>query len=149
MRVFLCPICSLIYLYCSPVRTCCHLNDIFNIAIKSGGVASHKTRFNPPFLLTMSWTRSGNNHCYIIVRFCVCVLYFSVVFLLCRSSPVIFDIFPSVIVCDQDFFFLNRFMNLEQRYTTVAFIHGIVFIFNISFVVDWQDLYRVHFCWQN
>ena len=28
----------------------------------------------------------------------LCVLHFSIVFLLCRSSPLIFDVFPSVLV---------------------------------------------------
>ena len=62
-----------------------------------------------------------NWHCYIIVRFCV--LHFNVVFLLCCSS-LLFDALPSVLVWNPDlFFFLNRFMNFEQRYTTVAFIY--------------------------
>ena len=52
----------------------------------------------------------------------LCVLHFSVVFLLCRGSPLIFDVFPSVLVCNPDLFFLNRFMNFEQQYTTVALI---------------------------
>ena len=60
-----------------------------------------------------------NGNCYIIVRFRV--LYFGVVFLLCRSS-LIFDTFPSVLVCNPDLFFLYRFINFEQRYTTVALI---------------------------
>ena len=53
----------------------------------------------------------------------LCELHFNVVFLLCRSS-LIFDAFPSVLVCNPDLFcfFFNRFMNFEQRYTTVAFI---------------------------
>ena len=33
------------------------------------------------------------------------VLHFSVVFLLCRSSPLIFDVFPSVSVCYPDLLF--------------------------------------------
>ena len=37
---------------------------------------------------------------------------------------LIFDAFPSVLVCNLGlFFFLNRFMSFEQRYTTVAFIY--------------------------
>ena len=35
----------------------------------------------------------------------MCVLHFSVVFLLCRSSPLIFDVFPSDLVCNPDLFF--------------------------------------------
>ena len=57
-----------------------------------------------------------------MVRFCVCYINFNVVFLLCRMSSLIFDVFPSVLVCNPDLFFLNRFMNVKQRYTTVAFI---------------------------
>ena len=36
--------------------------------------------------------------------------------------PLIFDVFPSFLVCNPDLFSLNRFMTFEQRYTTVAFI---------------------------
>ena len=49
-HVFLCLICSPVYLYCSPVILCCHFNVIFNFAIKVRGLACHKTRFNPPLL---------------------------------------------------------------------------------------------------
>ena len=35
------------------------------------------------------------------------------VFLLCRCSPNIFDVFPSVLVCNTDLFFVYRFMNFE------------------------------------
>ena len=68
--------------------------------------------------------RQENGHCYIIVRFCACVLYFNVVFLLCQCSPLIFDAFPSVLVCNPDlcFFFHNRFNKFEQQYITFAFI---------------------------
>ena len=56
---------------------------------------------------------------------CMCVLHFSVVFLWCRTFPLIFDVFPSVLVCNPNlFFFLNPFMNFEQRYTTVVFIYS-------------------------
>ena len=66
------PICSPIYLYCSPVMLCCHFNVIFNIAIKAGGSACHTTRLNPPFL---SLPRQEYGHCYIIiVRFCGCYI---------------------------------------------------------------------------
>ena len=50
------------------------------------------------------------------------VLHFNVVFLLCRSS-LIFDTFFSVLVYNPDLFFLYQFMNFEQRYTNVPFIH--------------------------
>ena len=73
--------------------------------------------------LKMSCTKSGKWPLLYFSSF-LCVLYFNVVFLLCRSS-LIFDAFPSVLVCDSDFFFffLYRFMNSEQRYTTVAFLY--------------------------
>ena len=35
----------------------------------------------------------------------LCVLHFNVVFLLWRCSPLIFDAFPSVLVCNPDLFF--------------------------------------------
>ena len=50
------------------------------------------------------------------------MLHFADVTFLCRSS-LIFDMFPSVLVCNPDRFFLYRFMNFEQRYTTVVFIY--------------------------
>ena len=79
-------------------------------------------RFNQPFFLKMSTRvqRQENGYCYLIVRFCVCCI---LMFLLCRSSPLIFDVFLSVLVCNPDLFFLNRLMNFEQRYTTIAFIY--------------------------
>ena len=45
----------------------------------------------------------------------LCVLHFDVVFLLCCSSPLIFDAFPSVLVCNPDLFFINRFRALSQK----------------------------------
>ena len=96
-----------IYLYCSPVILCCHFNVIFNIAIKVQGLACHKTRFNPPFFpLKMSCTKSGIWPLLYYSSF-LCVLHFNVMFLLCRSSPVIFDAFPSVLFCNLDLFFLS------------------------------------------
>ena len=43
---------------------------------------------------------------------------------MCRNSPLIFDVFHLVLVCNPDlfFFFVSQFMNFEQLYTTVAFI---------------------------
>ena len=71
----------------------------------------------------------------------LCVLHFKVVFLLWRSSPFIFDAFPSVLVCNPDLFFLNRFMNFEQRYTTVAFIQIAYSVpFSSKIRVIWQTL---------
>ena len=43
----------------------------------------------------------------------------------CRSSSLLFDMFPSVLVCYPEFFVLNLFMKFEQRYTTAAFIQDI------------------------
>ena len=59
----------------------------------------------------------------------LCVLHFNVVFLLCRSSPLIFDAFTSDLGCNPDlFFFLNPFTNFEQRYITVAFICYYIYV---------------------
>ena len=41
-----------------------------------------------------------NGYSYIIIRFCVCYIL-----MLCRSSPLILDAFPSVKVCNPDLFF--------------------------------------------
>ena len=65
----------------------------------------------------------------IVTLYCssfLCVLHFGVVSLLCRSS-LIFDTFPSVLVFNPDLFFLYRFMNFEQRYTTIAFIKHVCY----------------------
>ena len=59
----------------------------------------------PPFFIKCPVPSQENGHCYIIGCFCVC--YISV---LCRSS-LIFDTFPSVLVCNPDLFFLYRFMD--------------------------------------
>ena len=73
------------------------------------------------FFLKMPCTKLGKLPLLYYSSF-LCMLHFNVVFLLCRSS-LIFDTFPSVLVCNPDLFFLCRFMNFEQRYTTVAFIY--------------------------
>ena len=64
---------------------------------------------------------TNNGHCYIIVRFCVCYIL-----MLCFCYVVVL-LYLIRLVCNPDlfFFFLYRFMNFEQRYTTVAFIHNI------------------------
>ena len=88
IHVFLCLIHvrSAIYLYCSPVLLCCHFNVIFNNAIKVGGLACHKTRFNPPFFsLKMSCTKSGKwpllyHSSFVCVTFLRCVSVVSFVF---------------------------------------------------------------------
>ena len=90
IRVFLCQLCSPIYLYYSPVMLCCHFNVIFNIAIKEGGLA-YKTRFNPPFFpLKMSCTKSRIWPLLYYSSF-LCVLHFNVVFPLCRLFSLIFE----------------------------------------------------------
>ena len=58
--------------------------------------------------------------CFFFCFFC-CTL----VFLLFCCFPLIFDVLSSVLVCDPDLFSQNRFMTLQQRYTTVAFIYQI------------------------
>ena len=77
------------------------------------------TTFNPQ----MSCSNSGK---WPLLYYspCLCVLHFNVVFLLYRTSPLIFDAFPSVLVCNPNLFFfvINRLMNFEQRYTTIAFM---------------------------
>ena len=63
-----------------------------------------------------------------LVGFCLmlgpflCVLHCSVV-VWCRCSPLIFNAFPSVLVCYPDFVFCPWICEFEQRYTTVAFIY--------------------------
>ena len=72
-------------------------------------MACHKTRFNPPFFHKIPCTKSGKwplLHYSSFLR----VLHFNVMSLLCRSS-LIFDTFPSVLVCNPNLFFLYRFMN--------------------------------------
>ena len=89
-HVFLCLIRSPIYLYCSPVILCCHINVIFNIAIKVRGLACHKTRFNPPFFpLKMSCTKSGIWPLLYYSSF-LCVLHFNVLFPLSRLCFLLF-----------------------------------------------------------
>ena len=61
-----------------------------------------------------------NGSCYLIVRFCVCCI---LVFLFCRCSPLIFDVFPQVLVCNPDLFFSQSIYIFEQRYTSGAFIY--------------------------
>ena len=84
--------------------------------------------FYPKFmyLVLMLYFLFSSDLC--LVRFCVCYIL-----LLCRCSPLIFNAFPSVLACNLDLFFLfYRYMSFEQRYTTVAFIYWINFIFSIS-----------------
>ena len=121
--MFLCPLFSPIYLYCSPVMKCCHFNVIFNIVIKARGLACHKTRFNPPFFFLKCTVSHENGHCYIIVRFCVCYIL-----MLCFCCVVILLYlmrFPQFYFVTRICSFLNRFMNFKQRYTNVAFIYVI------------------------
>ena len=95
IRVFLCQMCSTIYLYCRPVMLCCHFNVIFPMAIKEGGLACHKNRFNPPIFSFKKksctkwwiWSLSGR----LFYSLFLCVLHFNVVFLLCRLFPLIFE----------------------------------------------------------
>ena len=112
----LCPECSCIFLYCSP------LSVLLNITIKARGLASHKTRFNPPFFWGKCPVPSQKNgHCYIIVSFGICYIL-----MLCFCYVVVFLLYLMYFLqfkfVTRICFFLNRFMNLEQRYTTVAFI---------------------------
>ena len=101
------------------------VNLIFNIAIKAGGLASHKTRFNRPFFFLKCPVPSQKNcHCYIIVRFCVCyilvlcfcvcyslVLCFCVCYILvwCFCCVVVFLLYLMCLflVCDPDLFFFS------------------------------------------
>ena len=87
----------------------------------------HKTGFNEDsthhFYLKMPCTKSGK-WAWLYYSSSLCVLHFNVVFLLCRSS-LILDKFPSVLVCISDLFFLYRFINFEQWYSTVTFIYHI------------------------
>ena len=59
-------------------------------------------------------------YCFVccLVRFCVCYIV-----VLCRCSPLIFNAFPSVLVCYPDFVFYPWIYEFEHRYTTVAFIY--------------------------
>ena len=64
------------------------------------------------FYLTLSYKREVWLSCtksrkwpLLYYSWFLCVLYFSVVVLLCRSSFLIFDVFPSVLVCNPDLFF--------------------------------------------
>ena len=61
-------------------------------AIKAGGLACHKTRFNPQLfsLKKMSCTKSRIWPLLYNSLF-LCVLHFNVVFLLCRLFPLIFE----------------------------------------------------------
>ena len=95
-----------------------------NTAIKVGGLACHKTRFIPPFFRKMPCIKSGKWPLLHYSSF-MCVLHFGVVSLLCRCS-LILDTFPSVLVCNPHLFFLYRFKNFEQRYTTVAFMYAYI-----------------------
>ena len=52
----------------------------------------------------MSSTKSGKKPILYHSSF-LCVLHFNVVFLLCRSSPLIFDVCPLVFSCNPDLFF--------------------------------------------
>ena len=56
-----------------------------------------------------------------LVRFCVCYIV-----VLCRFSPLIFNAFPSVLVCYLDFVFCPWIYEFEQRYTTVAIIYSVL-----------------------
>ena len=50
---------------------------IFNIVIKAGGLACHKNRFNPPFVLKMACSKSGKLPLLYYSSF-LCVVHFSV-----------------------------------------------------------------------
>ena len=66
----------------------------------------------------------------------MCVLHFNVVFLLCRSYPLILDVFPSVLPCNPDLaFFSQSIYEFEQRCTTVAFI-------DIHFLLDQINFFQ-------
>ena len=58
------------------------------------------------------------------------MLHFYVVFLLCRSFPLIFNAFPSVLVCNPDLFFSQL---IYERCTTVAFIYVLNREFDLEF----------------
>ena len=75
-------------------------------------------RFNPPFFLKMSCTKSLIWHVLSHIYF-LCVLAF--VFVALRHFPLKVDLFPSVLVCNRDLFSLVRFMTFEHQNTTVAF----------------------------
>ena len=106
VRVFLCPIFSPIFMYCSPVMQCVHFNVIFNIAIKAGGLACHKTRNNPSFFFLNVCFKSGESLLLYYSSF-LCALHFNVVFLLWRIS-LTFDAFPPVLVFNPDLFFFSQ-----------------------------------------
>ena len=89
--MFLCPICSPIYLYRSPVMLCCHFNVKVHIAFKAGGLTCHKTRFNPSFFFKCSVPSQEYGTCYIIVRLCVCYIL-----TLCFCCVVCFLLYLSV-----------------------------------------------------
>ena len=98
---------------CNINLSCCQLETT-----KPGSTHHYKIVF-----LKISCTKSGKWQLFYNSSF-LCALHFIVVFLLCHDSLLIFDAFPSVLVCNRDLFFfsLNRFISFEQRYTTVAFI---------------------------
>ena len=64
--------------------------------------------------------------------------------MLCRCSPLIFNAFPSVIVCYPDFVFCPWIYEFEQRYTTVAFIYG-----NILWGDKSPCLWRIYLYWNH
>ena len=61
-----------------------------------------------------------------------------------RCFPLTVDVFPSVLVCDPDLFSLDRFMTIEQRYTTVAFIWNICQFENDLNTPSNQKIYIFH-----
>ena len=78
---------------------------------KREGLASHKIRFNLPFILEISCTKSGLCHrlSYSSFLFVFIVVWFFVVLLLLRCFPLIIDVFPSVLVCKPDLFSIYDF----------------------------------------
>ena len=80
------------------------------------------------FFLKCPVPSQENGHCYIIYCSFLCVLHFNVVFLLCRCYPLIFDAFPSVLVCNPDFFFQSIY-----EFRTAVYYCCIIFELHCSF----------------
>ena len=108
-----------VYLYCSPLMLCSHFNVIVYMAIKEGGLACHKTSFNPPFFpLEMSCTQSGIWPLLYYSSFSVCYIL-----TLCFRCVVCFLLYLSV----------NSHYYKTCQFTYLSQIH--VFGFDVIFVI--------------
>ena len=111
------------------------------------------------FFLKCPLPSPENGHCYIIVRFCMC--YILMLFLLCRSYPLKFDAFPSVLVCNSDFFFFtidvwisnSGILHLQIKITQASFCVTVIMIiitqrkhFNYSLSFEYFSILNFILC---